>query len=282
MIEYEDNGYKVQEFSSFSEVAEYLEAIPDLYEYSMTKDSTLEEDFHGVSTFNGMLDRVRFGDKVQTEYFIDELKSLDSFEDDNVGVFRDIEGFAYDMGSVVSGEPECCLNFGSPEQKPSLNIYIDIGYCGDTSVETINYRGVAIVKLINSLISMGYILNVYVVHYITECINDNKYAHLVKVPTDFLALSSIGYSCTCDFFRVVSWLLTAIQMKHKSYTGQGKSMPEKSILNAIKKRGDLYIPSGYTDERFESCSKERAEKLVKEIYEKHCKERGEKCNLLAS
>ena len=279
MLEYEDSGYKIQEFSCFAEVANYIENTPYINEYNMVKPGKLRTSFHGVNSFDGMLDRIRFGDKVQTEFFIKEIKAPNDESDCNTGVFMDIEGFAYDMGSVINGEPECCVNFGSPETKPSLNIYIDIGYCGKTDVKTINYRGIAITKLINSLLAKGYILNVYVVHYITteeKTENGRMYAQLFKIPTDYLTISTIAYSCTCDFFRVVTWLLTAIQMKLKSYTGQGKSMPERSILDAIKKRGDLYIPSGYTDGRFNYCSKEEAEKLVFDCYEKYCESKGGK------
>ena len=273
MIEYANEGYEIQEFDSFSEVATYLEQTPDLYDYDMTKRSVLEKEFHGVSSFDDMLDRLRYGDKAQTQSYIDNLKDLDSYDELDIGIFRDVEGFAYDMGSVVNGEPECCLNFGSPEAKPSMNIYIDIGYSGSTDVKTINNRGYAIVKLINSLISKGYILNIYIVHYITVN-SGGDYAQLFKVSTDFLTLSTIAYSATCDFFRVVSWLLTAIQIKNKSYTGDGRSQPKKSIIDAIKKRGDLYIPSGYTDSRLNRCSKEKAEELVIGYYEEYVKSKG--------
>lgn len=273
MREYEDNGYKIQEFNSFSEVANYLEQMPDLYEYEMTKQSTLDKEFHGVSSFDNMLDRLRYGDKVQTQSYIDNLKDLDSYDELDVGIFRDVEGFAYDMGSVVNGEPECCLNFGSPEAKQSMNIYIDIGYCGEVDVDVINNRGYAIVKLINSLISKGYILNIYIVHYISIWGGD-EYAQLFKVSTDFLTLSTLAYSGTCDFFRVISWLLTAIQMKDKSYTGDGRSKPSDKILEVIKERGNLYIPSGYTDNKLDNCSKEEAEKLVMGYYNKYVERNG--------
>lgn len=278
MLEYEKDGYKIQEFNSFGEVAQYLEQTPDLYEYEMTKKSRLseEKEFYGIDSFDDVLDRLRYGDKVQTQSYIDNLKDLDSYDELDVGIFRDVEGFAYDMGSVVNGEPECCLNFGSPEAKQSMNIYIDIGYCGDTDVETINNRGYAIVKLINSLISKGYILNIYVVHYITTW-DDDQCAQLFKVSTDFLTLSTIAYSGTCDFFRVVSWLLTAIQIKDKSYTGNGCSKPNSNIIKAIKERGDLYIPSGYTDSKLNSCSKEKAEELVIGYYNKFMEEKERNC-----
>ena len=273
MREYEDYGYKIQEFNSFDEVANYLEQIPDLYEYDMTKSSELDKSFHGVSSFDNILDRLRYGDKVQTETFKKELKDLDSYEELDVGIFRDVEGFAYDMGSVVNGEPECCLNFGSPEPTQTVNIYIDLGYAGHTSSESINNRGYAIVKLINSLIAKGYILNVFAIRF-ADCSYGGKYAQVIRVPTEILTLAVVGYSCTCDFYRVVTWLLTAIHKEDKHYTGRSRSELGEDIIETIKQRGDLYIGGGYTDYRFRHCSKEEAEEIIMEYYNEFLARKG--------
>ena len=267
MRKYEDSGYSVQEFDSFSEVAQFLEQTPDLYEYKMTKTSHLRENssFYGVDRFDGMLDRIRYGDKTQTENFINELKDLDTFDELDVGIFRDVEGFAYDMGSVVNGEPECCLNFGSPEAKHTLTIYIDLSYSWRASSSDINNRGLAIIKLINTLISKGYIVNVYVFeHSITPYGN---FIEKIRINTDILTISTIAYACKCEFFRVVSWLLTAIHMGEKSYEAENtRSEVPNEFIDAIKERGDLYIAGGYGDSRLYGCDKEKAEELVMGYY----------------
>lgn len=267
MKEYTDSGYKIQEFDSFSEVADYLESVTDLKDYKLTKKSYLKDNssFLGISSFDNVLERLRYGDKVQTELFINELKDLDTFDETDVGIFRDVEGFAYDMGSVVNGEPECCLNFGSPEAKLHLNVYIDLAYTGWASPTSINNRGLAIIKLVNSLISKGYILDIYVVRYAT-LYNDEKYAQQIKVPTQFLTLSTLAYACTCDFYRIVTWLLTAIQCNNKNYAGDSSAQIDEELLEAIKARGDLYISGGFNDRRFDSCDKKEAEELVMGYY----------------
>lgn len=266
MIEYKDGDYEVQAFSCLSEVADYLEKTKDLKKYSLTKSSTLGEGFYGVRNFSGILPCLREGKQAQTEVFIKNLKDAGTTIDVNEGIFRDVEGFAYDMGSVVDGTPECCLNSGSPVVKKGINIYIDVGYSGSVEPETIDYRGFAIVKLLNTLIAEGYLLNVNIIHFITA--KGRYLAQTFKINTDILDLSSIGFAGTCEFFRVVTWLLTAIQLEDKSYEGDGRSKPEQSILDSIKDRGDLYIPSGYTDSAFNDCSKEGAEKRVIEIFNK--------------
>ena len=106
------------------------------------------------------------------------------------------------------------------------------------------------------------------VRYATLSWGGGKYAQLIKVPTEFLTMSVVAYSCTCDFYRVVTWLLTAIHKEDKHYTGQSKSDLGEDVIETIKQRGDLYIGGGYTDYRFRHCSKEEAEKIdfVKELF----------------
>lgn len=277
MLEYEENGYKIQKFNSLLEVAEYLESLPDLYKYSLTQESAFrgQESWYGTGSFSEVLDKLRNGDRVQTLEYITNLKELNNFDELDTGFYRDVEGFAYDMGSVVEGEPECCINSGAPEAHKTLEIHIDIGYCGNTPASVINNRGYAIVNLINTLISKGYILDVYVVHYITTRYGMNC-AHLFKINTETLTLSTLAYTATCSFFRVVSWLLTAIQIKRYDYTGQGRSMPSGLLLKKLKQQNILYIPSGYTDERLNSCSKSEAQELVNGYYNSFIKEHSQK------
>lgn len=270
MKEYKEDEYEVQVFNSMSEVADHILSTEDIEDYELTKSRTLSRDFYGKpKSFKNLIDWLRYGQETQTEAFIDNLKDAGTSIDVNDGIFRDIEGFAYDMGSVVKGEPECCLNTGAPSPRPSLSIFIDTGYCGGVEAETINYRGFAIVKLINTLIAKGYLLDIHFVHYITTGGGCSKSycAHLFKVNTDFLALSTIGFASTCTFFRCITWLLTAIQNCNKDYEGDGCSRPSSDVIKKLKKKG-LFIPSGYTDGFFESCSKEDAEKRIVEIFNK--------------
>ena len=263
---YGNTIYKMQDFESMSEIANYLECIDNLKNYRLTESTFLsqQQEFYGTKTFEGLLDRLKFGDQQITSIYLDKLKQLKSEGEQLTGIKMDIEGFAYDMGAVVSGEPECCLNFGCPETKPHLNIYIDIGYCGGVSPEIIANRGVAVLQLISNLISQGYILDIWIVHYISAS-DDNYYCQRVKLSTEFLTISQLAFAGKCEFFRVVTWLLTAIQMKYYAYTGRGCSQLSNSVLKELKADG-LYIPSGYTDDRFNYCSLNEAIDIIIEIY----------------
>lgn len=267
--------YKMQDFESMSEIAQYFESIKDLSKFSLTKESMLrsESSFYGVSKFDDIPNRLKYGDEKVTTIYLDKFKQINTEEAKQDEMKMDIEGFAYDMGAAVSGEPECCLNTGYPSIKPHLNIYIDTGYNGSVSPKIIANRGVAILQLISNLLSSGYILDIWVIHYISTW-DGGLYCQRIKLNTDYLTVSQLAFSGTCEFFRVVTWLLTAIQKGSYSYTGSGQSMPKSDVVRALQKDG-LFIPSGYTDGRFNTCTLEQAQDYVIDIYNRYVEEHNE-------
>lgn len=274
-LKYGHTTYPTWDFDSMSEIASFIESHKDYKEYALTQSRCLceEPDFYGVTSFDEILKRLRYGDEGMTMQYLNNLKENKDDDFINDSIHMDIEGFAYDMGAVVSGEPECCVNSDAPSIKPHLNIYIDTGYRGAVSPEIIANRGVAIYQLISNLISKGYILDIWIVHFI-DCVGlkGSKYCQRVKLSTEYLTISQLAFAGKCEFFRVVTWLLTAIQGESKRYTGGGRSMPTSDAVREMQKDG-LFIPSGYTDDRFNNCSKDEALRYVTEIYNKYMEEK---------
>ena len=271
VLNYKGKKYPTIDFESMYDVAKYLENTKDLDEYSLTHTSVLSEQrsFFGVSKFDGLLDRLKYGDTETTKYYLENLKKANEDGEEINNIHMDIEGFAYDMGAVVSGEPECCVNSGHPTVKPHLNIYIDTGYCGAVAPEIIANRGIAIYQLVSSLLSKGYLLDIWIIHYI-DCSSGGRYCQRIKLSTEYLTVSQLAFAGKCEFFRVITWLLTAIQKKDKDYQGSGKSEPAREVVEKLKKDG-LFIPSGYTDSRFNSCSVKDALKYITEIFNDYVK-----------
>lgn len=270
ILEYRNCNYPTIDFESMSEIAEYLQNTPNLEKYRLTQRSLLSEkkSFYGVDNFDDIIDRLRYGDEKMTTLFLDNLQNCKENGEENTGIHMDIEGFSYDMGAVVSGEPECCVSSGYPAVKPHLDIYIDTGYCGGVEPKIIAYRGIAIYQLISNLLSKGYLLDIWIVHYIDT--QGKHYCQRVKLSTEYLTISQLAFAGKCEFFRVVTWLLTAIQMNKPIYTGEGMSMPRSEVVEDLKNNG-LFIPSGYTDGRFNHCNKEQALEYVTEIYNNYVK-----------
>ena len=277
MYTYTLNEYEVMSFSSMSEVASFIKNTPDIRDYSLTKKGTLGSPFYGCKSYEEFMDGLLYGNESTTEEYINNLKNVEVYTDVNEGIFRDTEGFAYDMGSVVEGEPECCINSGAPVPRPTIKVYIDIGYSGSAEPKSINNRGYAIVKLLSTLVAQGVILDVSFIHFIrTSGIKKRYCAQTYKIDPGCLSLASIGFAGTTAFYRVVSWLVTAIQNNAKDYEGDGTSSPSQEVVDALKKEGALYIPAGYKDSRFNHCDKEEAEDIVTEIYNLWLKKQGKK------
>ena len=200
--------YPTQYFESFNDIINHIESTPDLKSYTMyhkPKTSPREARFMGTSDFEESMTHLKYGKAEITTRYLDKLKSLKNENgSENTGFFMDIEGCAYDMGAVVAGEPECCINQGAPSLHPHLTIYIDTGYNGDATQTVIDYRGIAIYHLLTNLIAKGYILDIYFVHYIDVNCGAEKVAQKFKIPTENLVVSQIAFCGTCEFFRAIT------------------------------------------------------------------------------
>lgn len=267
---YSDATYPVQNFESIQDIIQHIENTKDVEKYVMYREVKENPKFYGTDDFRKTIQNLRYGKDEITVHYLDTIKQLKNDNgNENTGFFMDIQGCAYDMGAVVAGEPECCINQGFPETKPHLAINIDTGYCGSTKQDSIDNRGVAIYQLITNLLARGYILDINFVHYI-EChsCGYKKVCQKFKISTENIDVSKLAIMGSCEFFRAITWLLTAIQIKQPAYSGDGTSMPCSEAIEQMKKDG-LFIPSGYTDERFNYCSLEEAIKYVTDIYNEY-------------
>ena len=277
---YGTDTYPVLHFENVYEITNLLEKEYDnIKKYSILKEIEDEKGFYGTNCIEDSIKRLKYGNQKITQDYLDNIKELKRDNGEiNDDFFMDIQGFAYDMGAVVAGEPECCLNQGAPKNKPYLKIYIDTGYNGSVSQETINNRGIAIYELINTLYLKGYILDINFIHY-EYCYTGKgniKQAQVYKISTENLVVSQIAFLGSCEFFRAICWLITAMQLKDKKFSGNGQSMPSQSAIKYFEENG-LFIPSGYTDSAFNSCSLSEARKLVTEIYNKYTEKQND-CN----
>lgn len=264
MKKYNEQGYDVIEFDSMYECKQFIENTEDIKNYRLIDAMRREPRFYGEKDFSKVLERLKYGDDLSLKYYLDNIKSKEDDTDSYNSIRMDIEGFAYDMGAVVSGEPECCLNQNAPSTSPYKKIYIDIGYNVSVPAKVIHNRGIAIYELISSLLAKGYILDIYIIHYIT-CNSGEICAQKTKLNTDLLSIAHLAFAGTCEFFRVVSWLLTAIQIGEKSYCGEGMSKPSDRVLKSFPK-DVFYIPAGYTDDRFNTCDIKDAENILIELF----------------
>lgn len=261
---YKDCGYLVEEFSSLIQMYEYIKAHEHDkdWEYACSGSG-----FSGSSkSWEEIKQMLLYGDQQLTDFYLKELPLPEYGTDTSSGVRMDIQGCGYDMGAVVSGEPECCIAMDSPSVKECLDIYVDIGYSGGVGAEVISRRGVSIIKLITQLVSQGVVVNFHLAHYTKTFGRD--LATVITLPTDTLAVSQIAFICSPTFFRTISWLLNEIRTGKVGAGGSGRSEINSKKIKEIEDSGGFYIPGGYIDSGWNRVKnqKEADEKLLR-MYE---------------
>lgn len=265
-------GYTVEEFDSLVQMKEWLDATPldekfcqRGYRSSFTKMAP---------TYEQEKERIIFGNRDLTDSIGKALSDVElGTLDTPTGVSMGIEGSVYDMGAVLSGIPECCVQMDSPSSSRTIDIYVDIGYPGDVSAATINRRTITIMKLINQLVLQRVVVNFHLAHFTTV---DGEYELGTIITLNGLEglVPQMAYLCSTSFFRVVSWNLNEIRCGING--GRARSMPSDKLIKSIKEEGGFYIPGGYVDDFWGGVSsQEDADSHLMESYNKFLKERKE-------
>lgn len=263
-------GYLVEEFDSLTQMKSWLDASP--LDETFSRRSIDRSFTGGAKTWAEEKEKIMFGDIVSTEALGKQLSSTASSPlDSPMGIAMGVEGCAYDMGAVISGEPECCLRMDELTPVESIDIYVDIGYCGDVEADTINRRTIAIMKLINQLVLQKVVVNFHLAHYTTVSGKYNLGTVLTIKGTEGL-ISQVAYLCNPSFFRIVSWNLNEIRCGING--GNACSRPNEDLRRSIKKDGGFYIPGGYVDSFWSDVdNQEEADNHLMESYERFLKDR---------
>lgn len=267
---FKQEGYLVEEFDSLAQMKSWLDASP--LDKMFSRRSIDSSFTGGAKTWEEEKEKIMFGDSVSTEALGRQLAStLSSPLDSPVGIAMGVEGCAYDMGAVISGEPECCLRMDDLTPVESIDIYVDIGYSGDVDADTINRRTIAIMKLINQLVLQKVIVNFHLAHY-TTVRGEYKLGTILTIKGTEGLIPQVAYLCSPSFFRIVSWNLNEIRCGVNG--GSACSQPNKDLIKSIKKEGGFYIPGGYVDCFWSGVSdQESADKYLMESYERFLKDR---------
>ena len=268
---YEKYRYKIVEFQNPLELAEYLKPQQSNEGYTDVKECTSDSRFRGGKTIKDMVHDMTYGDDKATASLLYNIKSTNKeIDQDNGWVGMDIEGVAFDMGSVVGGEPECCIAMGQPSIKKHLKIIIDVGYCGETEASIIQNRGVGILNLINTLQCQGYILDVGFIRFNKA----SMMANITNINTENICVAQLAPLCHPTYFRGCTWLVEAMENKSHS-SGSGNSTCPKEVIDSFEKDGVFYIGGGYTDSKMSSLKDgTKATEYIAKLFNKFCEEQN--------
>lgn len=276
MIKYtiDNNGKKIKaiDFDNLNEQLLYIQKPIKDKAYSVIDQVKQEDNFYGTHTLDQSLQGMKYGFDNDTNYFLDNIAQVQNDDGLTGGIHVDVEGFAYDMGSVVEGIPECCLNSNLPTPTPSVTIMVDIAFSWCVSARAISNRGIAITNLINTLLLNGYIVDLYLLRYNSQYDLDIMYT--VKIDTTNLSIANIAYVCTPEYFRKIGWITTDVLREKESESGRGQSKILPFMLNKIKKEKIFFIGGDYSDSNITSHldSVKNANNYILETFKKYCNE----------
>lgn len=265
-------GYTVEEFDSLVQMKEWLDAAPLDEKFC---NRSYNRSFTQIAdTYEKEKERVIFGNRKLTDSVGKILSDVElGTLDAPVGVSMGVEGCVYDMGAVLSGIPECCVQMDSPSDSRVIDIYVDIGYCGGVSAERINIRTIAIMKLINQLVLQKVVVNFHLAHF-TTVDGDYNLGTIITLNGLEGLVPQMAYLCSPSFFRVVSWNLNEIRCGING--GSARSMPSDKLIKSIEETGGFYIPGGYVDSFWEYVNtQDEADSHLMESYNKFLERRKE-------
>ncbi len=236
---------KCVDFDEFIDQLEYILPFIKNDTFGTVTEVNQKDDFYGENDLDQTIDGMNYGFKKNTDYFLEVIEDTKSFKDDANLMYMDIEGFSYDMGAVVSGVPECCINTGLPAPTPCFKIFVDITFNWTYSAKQIMNRGIAITCLIENLILNGYIVDLYVMDFNRQ--SDIHTMYTVKVDTQNLSIANIAFMSSPEYFRKIGWITTDKIRNKASEGGRGNSTLLPFMLDKIKKDKIFYIGGSYTD-----------------------------------
>lgn len=192
-------------------------------------------------TIQGMF----YGFESSTEYFLDNLERTKYTSDKDDGLFMSENGVVYDMGSVISGIPECCLDFGLPNPAPYIKIMVDITFPCGFSEKQIHNRGLAILSLLQTLIISGCIIDLYMFELNIQ--SDKTIMYTNKFDATCLSIADLAFLCSPEYFRRIGFITAECVRDKCSEYGCGRSDLPQFVIDKIKKDKIFYIGGGYTD-----------------------------------
>ncbi len=272
----DDFKCSIVEFDNMLEQKEYIkEAVKNKKLRIFTEIEP--GDFFGNSTIEQSMDAMEYGLETQTRSFLDKLSDVSSDEGFNEGFYMDYTGFAYDMGSVVAGEPECCLNMSDLNVTKSINILVDIGFNGETTATQITNRSIAIVNLIETLMLKKYIVNLKFINYNIQ--KDMSTLVITNTDTKDVNIANIAMLSSPQFFRQITWTTRDVIRGKNSKFGRGYTESNRFFKEEIKKQDAFFIPGSFMDKRhYEDstyCNVENANKYITQLFNNYCETKGE-------
>lgn len=265
---------KCVEFNGLLEQLDYITPQIENNVYNIVNEigKSNKDKWNGEYTLNQTLEGMKYGFTNSTNYFLDNISEIRSQEGLDEGIFMDCEGFAYDMGNVVNGIPECCINIGLPSPKPCIKIMVDVSFSCNFKSKQINNRGIAITNLVNTLLIHGCLVELSFMMYNHQ--SDMDIMTLTTIDTKCLPISTIAFINSVDFFRKICFITMDVVREKESEWGRGNSNIKDFMLNKFKNDDIFFIGGSYVNTELSQNlnTVKQANNYILQLFKLFCKE----------
>lgn len=257
--------------------------LKEYYWYREIESNERSDFFGRYKDFDDLISKLDVGTNKYDKYVFDNLKEPKLEDDENSGFSMSNEGFAYDMGSVIEGNPECCIAQKALSPRKHIKIVLEIFSTWHASSGDLANKAVAVANLINSLLAKGYIVDVKLVTLQYE--DDNKKKDWndyitdfsIDIPTNALNLQKLVYMFSSEFYRGILFLYTAIIANAPgACNGRSVKKDREEIVREYAKKNICYIPGIYDDNTYSTI--ERANERILDHWNNFLKYREEEMN----
>lgn len=263
---------KCVDFNGFYDQLEYIKDVARDNLYNAVKRVRHRDDWWGTRTLNQTIEGMKYGFQDDTNYFLNNIAEVKNNDGTSEGVKMSVEGSAYDMGAVIEGVPECCLNFNLPAPVPYINIMVDLFFSGSFSATQIRNRGIAITNLVNTLLFNGYAVDLHAFEFNSQW--DQNVMYTIKIDTKNLSMADLAFLCSPEYFRKIALLTIDKRRDSASSAGMGSSEVLPFMLKKFKKSKVFFIGGSISDKNIGSqlSSVKQANKYITKIFQKYCDE----------
>lgn len=141
-------------------------AVKESEPYWRSSQDEPEQSWDLGAGFKGMQKLVKSGWHVGTEEIAAKLKDLrHRVEEEPAGYFNAVVGQFFDIGLVLSGEPECWFEQAFEEKRKVVKVAVQTLASCAIPADLIKNRGAAVVALVEKLQAEGFIVELEVIIY---------------------------------------------------------------------------------------------------------------------
>lgn len=217
-----------------------------------------------TATWKEALKFARFGIKNQAkiEQIMSSMNLLEKVKTKGYGMSE--HGLFIDIGSYLSGEPECWVTEEfTYKPKKVVKILASIGYAWHYNEQQVENRGAGIVSLIQMLKKQGYIVKI---NLYESSVHDNvQYTCFLKIPTNPLDLQSLSYAlCSPTLLR--RFLFAWMELKENRSNCDTYGSPNTIDEVALSK--DIIHFQGLGKEGCDYRDEETTKKYISELFDK--------------